>query len=203
MVTVNDRPTVSITISSAAYKVGYSVTFTATASDADGSIAQVKFYKNNTLTETVSEQPYSYRASRSTVGSDRFHAVATDDDGGTGTSNTAIVTWSDPEVLIAIWANDHTPDVDQKITITASTEDFLNPWVGIYNLGRGDMIGDLGNYPAIEDLQKSGDSAYGDTISGSYTIPAATPLGLYTFRADFLELCASSSAKRKVVCSEM
>ena len=188
MVTVNDRPTVSITISSAAYKVGYSVTASASASDPDGSIAKVQFYKNNTLAETVSKQPYSYRASRSTVGSDRFHAVATDDDGGTGTSNTAIVTWSDPKVLIAIWANDHTPDVDQKITIaasTAATGDFLNPWVGIYNLGRGDMIGDLGNYPAIEDLQKSGDSAYSDTISGSYTIPAATPLGLYTFRADF------------------
>ena len=88
----------------------------------------------------------------------------------------------------ALVATDHTPAPGQKITITASTastEDFLNPWVGIYNLGRGDMIGDLGNYPAIEDLQKSGDFGYGDTISGSYTIPAATPLGLYTFRADF------------------
>ena len=187
MVTVNDRPTVSITISSAAYKVGYSVTVSASASDPDGSIAKVQFYKNNTLAETVSKQPYSYRASRSTVGSDRFHAVATDDDGGTGTSNTATVSWSDPKVLTAIWATDHTPAPGQRITITASTEDFLNPWVGIYNLGRGDMIGDLGNYPAIEDLQKSGDSAYSDTISGSYTIPAATPLGLYTFRADFLD----------------
>ena len=119
MVTVNDRPIVSITLSSAAYKVGYSVTVSASASDPDGSIAKVQFYRNNTLAETVSEQPYSYRASRSTVGSDRFHAVATDDDGGRATSNAKTVNWSDPKVLTAIWANDHTPAPGQKITITA------------------------------------------------------------------------------------
>ena len=97
----------------------------------------------------------------------------------------------------ALVATDHTPAPGQRITIsasTAATEDFLNPWVSIYNLGSGDKTGDLGSYPAIEDLQRSTFSRNSDTISGSFTIPAGTPLGLYTFRADL----ANTSGQRGV-----
>ena len=68
---------------------------TATASDTDGTIAKVAFYRGSTLlgsdTSGSSQNGYSYNWMNVAAGSYRLKAVATDNDGET-TSSTVTVT---------------------------------------------------------------------------------------------------------------
>ena len=93
----NIAPTVSITTSDNSLEVDKNVLVTASARDSDGSIESVKFYRNGALFKVDISAPYNYSSdSPQTSRRYSFYAVATDNDGGTATSNTTFVTWSDP-----------------------------------------------------------------------------------------------------------
>jgi GH35 family endo-1,4-beta-xylanase len=81
----SNAPTVTITApaDNATYTVGDPITLTATASDADGSVASVKFYDGTTLLTTDNSSPYSYSWTNATTGTHTVNAVATDNSGNT------------------------------------------------------------------------------------------------------------------------
>lgn len=81
----SNPPTVAFTspANNAAFTQGTAITLTATATDADGSIASVKFYDGATLLTTDNTTPYTYSWTNATTGSHTVKAVATDNSGNT------------------------------------------------------------------------------------------------------------------------
>ncbi|SHM73086.1 glycosyl hydrolase family 18 protein [Chitinophaga sp. CF418] len=84
----NTSPVVSITspAGGASFTAPASVTITASASDADGSIAKVAFYNGSTKLGEASSAPYSYTWTNVAAGSYTLTAIATDNGGATTTS---------------------------------------------------------------------------------------------------------------------
>ena len=86
-------PVVTLTSPTAtSFTAPASISFTATATDADGSIANVKFYNGTTLLSTVTASPYTYTWPNVAAGSYSLTAVATDNAGGSTTSTAKTVT---------------------------------------------------------------------------------------------------------------
>ncbi len=81
-------PVVTITApaNNAEYQVGDNLTITATATDSDGSITNVKFYNGTTLLSTDASAPYSHALTNLTPGKYTLTAVGTDNEGKSGTS---------------------------------------------------------------------------------------------------------------------
>jgi len=79
----SNPPTVAFTVpaDNAAFTVGDAITLTATATDADGTVASVKFYDGTTLLTTDNSSPYTYSWTNATAGSHTVKAVATDNSG--------------------------------------------------------------------------------------------------------------------------
>jgi len=89
VVSANKAPTVSISfpVNNATYSAPASISITATAADADGTIASVKFYNGTTLLGTVTTSPYTYSWTSVTAGTYSITAVATDNTGSSTTSS--------------------------------------------------------------------------------------------------------------------
>lgn len=87
----NVAPTVSLAVSNSAPVVGESVTWTATASDPDGSITEVKFYQGGSLVWTDTSSPYTYSYAPPAMATYNVSAEAKDNDGGTTTSNSVSI----------------------------------------------------------------------------------------------------------------
>ena len=102
----NQLPTVSITAptSGSSFTAPASITITANAADADGSITGVSFYQGTTLLGTDNTAPYSYAWSNVNAGSYSLTAIATDNAGATTTSGivTVSVTTSNSGSNIAL-----------------------------------------------------------------------------------------------------
>jgi len=90
----NIAPTVSLTapVANQSYYAPASVTLTATAADADGTIAKVEFYNGTTLLGTVILFPYTFTWASVAVGTYTLTAKATDNSGGTTTSTAVKIT---------------------------------------------------------------------------------------------------------------
>ncbi len=93
---VNAPPTASITFPAdgSTFIAPASFTMTATATDVDGTITQVEFREtiSNTSLGTDPTSPYSVDLANLTAGTYTFVAIATDDDGVTGTSAPITIT---------------------------------------------------------------------------------------------------------------
>ena len=86
----NQAPVVTVTVPAnpTTTVVGNVITFTATASDVDGSVAGVQFYLNNVAVGSVDNvSPYEYTYTAVLGSGQLIKAVATDDLGLTGTSS--------------------------------------------------------------------------------------------------------------------
>ncbi len=196
----NSKPTVSLSLSSTSITPGGSVTATATASDADGTIASVKFYRNNALVKTDTSSPYNYTYSSASAGTHAFKATAVDNDGATKTSPTKTVTVNTAPVVTSFPVSDSTPDRGSTITITGNYTDAnsnLNA-ATIRNLGTGNKSGNLGSFPSIG---AAGESITGspDSIQRNFTFPVTTPLSTYTFRTEVADTNSASDIAWKTV----
>ena len=91
-------PTVSITApaNSSTYYAPATVNIAATASDADGSVAKVEFYRGATKLGEDTTAPYEYTATDQAMGSYTLTAVATDNQNYTTTSAGIAITVSAP-----------------------------------------------------------------------------------------------------------
>jgi len=91
----NKAPSVALTspATGATFSAGASITLTATATDADGSIAKVEFYRNaSTLLGTITTAPYQFVWQNVPAGSHALSAKAYDNRNGTATSAPVAVT---------------------------------------------------------------------------------------------------------------
>jgi hypothetical protein len=91
----NKPPTVTLTspAAGAVFTLGTSITLTATATDPDGSIAKVEFYRSGTiLIGTSSSAPFTAVWSGSTAGTHSLTAKAYDNRNATATSSSVTVT---------------------------------------------------------------------------------------------------------------
>jgi chitinase len=90
----NTAPVVTLTApaSGASFTAPATITISATASDADGSVSKVGFYNGSTLLSEVTAAPYSYTWSNVAAGSYTITAIATDNAGAVTTSAAATIT---------------------------------------------------------------------------------------------------------------
>ncbi|MFZ6781391.1 Ig-like domain-containing protein, partial [Undibacterium sp. Ji83W] len=125
-VVVNNAPTVSITApannSSVAGKA--TITLTANATDADGTISKVEFYNGTTLLNSDTAAPYSYSWANVAPGTYSITAKATDNLSGTTTSTPVSITVTNPiTVNLTAPANNASVTVGTPIAITATAAD--------------------------------------------------------------------------------
>ena len=127
----SNPPTVSFTepANNATFTQGTAITLTATATDADGSIASVKFYDGTTLLTTDNTSAYTYTWNGATAGSHTVKAVATDNSGNT------------TEVSITIKVNVPQGPYNGTVHVIPGTIQFEN-----YDLG-GNGVAYLDNTP--------------------------------------------------------
>ncbi|MDF2191562.1 Ig-like domain-containing protein [Paraflavitalea sp. CAU 1676] len=94
----NQSPAVSITspVTGASFTAGNNITINATATDGDGTVSKVEFYKGTEKLGEDATSPYSYTWSNVTSGSYALTAVATDNSLGTATSAIVNITVSNP-----------------------------------------------------------------------------------------------------------
>jgi beta-glucanase (GH16 family) len=85
---INQAPAVNITApaNNASFGAPATVIITATATDADGTVAKVEFYNGNTLLGTDMDAPYSYNWSNVAAGTYTITAKATDNSNASTTS---------------------------------------------------------------------------------------------------------------------
>ncbi|EPS3430156.1 chitinase C-terminal domain-containing protein [Vibrio alginolyticus] len=88
----NEAPTVDVALSASSIDLGGSVTLTANATDADGTVAKVDFYVAGVLAGTATTAPYTLDVTPSQAGSLSVYARATDDAGATADSALATLT---------------------------------------------------------------------------------------------------------------
>ncbi|MDF2455193.1 MAG: type sorting protein, partial [Cytophagaceae bacterium] len=93
-VTVNQSPNVSLTspATGATYNAPANITISASASDADGSVAKVEFYNGTALLGTMTTGPYSYTWTNAAAGTYSLTAKAYDNSGASTVSATRTVT---------------------------------------------------------------------------------------------------------------
>ncbi|MDB5274029.1 MAG: domain containing protein [Chitinophagaceae bacterium] len=93
-VPINSNPTVSITApaNNASFIATSNITFTATATDSDGNVAKVDFYNGTTPIGTSTTSPYTFTWNNVSAGTYSITAIATDNQGGTGTSSVVNIT---------------------------------------------------------------------------------------------------------------
>ncbi|MEV7231275.1 glycoside hydrolase family 48 protein [Polymorphospora sp. NPDC051019] len=98
----NQAPTVSLSVPAGPFVAPADVPLTATASDPDGTISKVEFYRNGLLVNTDTTAPYGYTMEDLPAGSYTVQAKAYDNANATATAERAFtVTPSSGPVLIA------------------------------------------------------------------------------------------------------
>ena len=122
-ITVNDNQAPIVTIITPKTAItGDEVTFTSTATDADGTVTQVEFFVDNTSVGIDAVAPYSIQW-KSTNGEHKVKAIATDNRALTGTSSDSTIIVNDnqaPTVSVGVVAKAITGDT---LLITASASD--------------------------------------------------------------------------------
>jgi hypothetical protein len=123
----NTLPTVSITspANGATFTAPASITINATASDSDGTVSKVDFYRSATLLGTDTVSPYSYPWSSVAAGSYILTAKVTDNDGATTTSTAVNITVTSGSSLKAQY----------KAGETLSSTQQMKPYVKVFNTG--------------------------------------------------------------------
>lgn len=125
-VLVNTPPTVSITspANGASFTAPANITVTANATDSDGSVSRVDFYRGTSLIGTATTSPYSISWNNVGGGSYSLTARATDNLGATTTSNPVNITVNaPPTVSITTPVNGASFNAPANITITANATD--------------------------------------------------------------------------------
>ncbi|NOJ17923.1 chitinase C-terminal domain-containing protein [Vibrio jasicida] len=88
----NEAPTVDVALSATSVELGATVTVTANAADADGTVAKVEFFAAGSLVGTATTAPYAVDFAPAQAGSVSIYAKATDDAGATTDSSLVSLT---------------------------------------------------------------------------------------------------------------
>jgi RHS repeat-associated protein len=106
-VRVDALPAVSLTapVGGASYSAPASITLTASATDSDGTIVKVEFYRGTTLVGTANAAPFTVADANVAATAYSYTAKAYDNDGGITTSAPVNVTVTPPQALYYIHAD--------------------------------------------------------------------------------------------------
>ena len=129
----NVPPTISITspANNASFPAGSSITVTANASDADGSVRKVEFYNAGVLLATDSVAPYTVTGANIEAGSYVVTAIATDNKGATRVSDTVRITVTACTGSGAITAEGYTNIPGTQVTDLLASPSYPNsPSIG-------------------------------------------------------------------------
>ncbi len=140
----NQLPVITLTApaNNASYTAPASVSITATASDADGTVSKVDFYNGSTLIGSDATAPYAYTWTTVAVGNYNISAKVTDNSGAVVTSSAAAIVVNTPPVenqppviTLTAPANNasYTAPASISITATASDPDGTVTKVDFYN----------------------------------------------------------------------
>ncbi|MCE7053483.1 Ig-like domain-containing protein, partial [Algoriphagus sp. AGSA1] len=167
----NSAPKVSISSpgEGEGFTVGESVTITADASDADGEVAKVDFYRDGTLLGTDSAYPYSITWGDLPKGNHVLTAKATDDKGATAVSSAVSITVSDkensaPKVSISSPGEGEGFTVGESVTIAADASDADGEIAKVDFYRDGTLLGTDIAYPYS--------ITWGDLPKGSHVLTA-------------------------------
>ncbi len=167
----NRLPTVSITTptSGAAYSAPATVNVQASASDTDGTVSRVEFYRGSTLIGTDTTSPYTYSWANAAAGSYTLTARAYDNNGGVATSagvNISIGSTSNqlPTVAITAPVSGATLTAPASVTITASASDTDGTIASVDFYVGSQLIG--------SDTSAPYTAAWNNVAAGSYSLTA-------------------------------
>ncbi len=128
--TANQPPSVSVTSPSngATFTASANITINASASDSDGTVAQVQFFANGSLLGTDTSAPFSFAWNNVVAGNYSLTARATDNSGASTTSTGVNISVNSPAnqpptVSISSPANGATFTAPANITVNASASD--------------------------------------------------------------------------------
>jgi hypothetical protein len=195
--TTGQAPTVSLTAPSdgATYTAPATVTLAATATDSDGTIARVDFYRGSTLIGSDTSSPYSVSWSNVAAGTYTLTAVATDNSGNTTTSNAASITVSSttnapPSVSITNPASGSSFAAPTTIPLTASANDSNGSVTRVDFYVGTTLIGSDTTSPYSVNWANAAPGAYSITAratdnGGAVTTSAAISLTLRRSEATF------------------
>jgi hypothetical protein len=120
----NLTPSVAISAPGTVVQASTSFTVTASASDSDGSIAKVEFYRGNALIGTSTNAPYSVDQSGLAPATLTYSAIATDNRGATATSDpVTVIVNAQPTVALTAPANNSTFPAMSTLTLSATAAD--------------------------------------------------------------------------------
>lgn len=122
----NTPPTVSLVTSASNISLGGTALLTASAADADGSVAKVDFFDGATPINTDTAAPFAYSFTPAAVGTYVIKSIATDNKGAATTSNTVTITVAEagsgnspPIALLSASPTTVAPGVLSVLTATA------------------------------------------------------------------------------------
>ncbi|MFC6634942.1 chitinase C-terminal domain-containing protein [Microbulbifer taiwanensis] len=138
----------------ASYTTGASITLSATASDADGSVTSVEFFVDNSSVGVDTSAPYSYSWTAS-QGSHTVHAVATDNDDQSTTSNSASISVNDldnpPSVSLDSPSDGSVYDQGVSVSLSATASDAEGPVGRVDFYVGGQKVGEDSSAPFTFD----------------------------------------------------
>lgn len=181
----NQSPTIALTApnNGATFNTGANIAVSANASDADGSIARVEFFRGTTSLGVDTSAPYSATWNGATAGTHGFRAVATDNQGATATSATATVTvnGTPPTDTTA-------PSVPSGLTSPSQTSNSISiQWNAATDNAGGSGV-------AGYDVYRNGSLVASPTTT-SHTSSGLTANTQYTFRVRARDNAGNASAQ--------
>lgn len=168
----NKTPQVNLTApaNNATYSVGAAITLNATATDPDGTIANIKFYNGSVLLGTDNSAPYSFTINNASAGSYKIFAKAINDKGLTSSSATLSIfvgssqTGKTPAVSLSAPANNASFAAPANITLNATASDQDGTVVAIQFYNGGTLLATDSTSPYSYTLKNA--------ITGNYSFVA-------------------------------
>lgn len=180
----NQPPSVSLTspANGGSYSTGANIAVSANASDSDGSIAQVEFFRGTVSLGVDTSSPYSVTWSNASAGSHAFKAVATDNQGASTTSATATIT-------VTVPSTDTTPpSVPGGLSSPSQTSSSISlTWNASTDNSGGSGVAGYDVY--------QGGSLVGSPTATSYTATGLTANTAYAFRVRARDNAGNASAQ--------
>ena len=169
--TPNEPPSITLVApaNGTTYVPPAAVTFSASASDSDGTIVTVSFYANGEIVATDTTSPFTLTWSPVPEGTYNLTAVATDDEGATATSATVTITVRNstnqpPTVSITSPANGATFTAPATITLNATAADTDGTVASVEFFANGQSIG--------TDASSPYSFTWSNVTAGTYSVTA-------------------------------
>jgi CubicO group peptidase (beta-lactamase class C family) len=167
----NAPPSVTLTApaANASFPAGSNITLQATASDSNGSVTKVEFFRNGTLLGSDTTSPYAFTWSNVAAGSYTLTARATDNGGAATTSGGVPITVTSPSnaapsVTLTAPSNGATFSAGATVTLQATASDSDGSVAKVEFFANGSLLG--------SDASSPYSYAWINVGSGSYTLTA-------------------------------